>query len=107
MSAENTPASKRTSIVDIALPPKPAASVMLLHYVHHRNPWSVNHLGVLEQPCCWIVRSATRLEIPHHARHRTVLGHGHQRGEGNALATAFGHEAGAQAVAAKIPLQTG
>ncbi len=36
-----------------------------------------------------------------------MLGHRHQGGQGNALAAAFGHEAGAQAVTPKIPLQSG
>jgi hypothetical protein len=68
---------------------------------------SAYRLGVLKQTCCRIVRHATRLKIPDHTGHRPVLGHRHQRGQGDTLSCTLGDEARAQAVPAKAPFQTG
>lgn len=54
-----------------------------------------------------VARRATGLEVPDHARYRTVLGQLHDRRQRHALAARLGHEPRSQAVATEIPLESG
>lgn len=64
-------------------------------------------LIAIEQAGCRVVRHPSGLEISNNAADRAMLGHGHQRGQGDALSAAFGDKPRAQAVPAEIAFQAG
>lgn len=62
--------------------------------------WSFQKAG------SWIVFRSPRLEVSNDTRHRTMLGHRHDRWQWNSLFASFSDKARAQAVGAKVALQS-
>lgn len=66
---------------------------------------SASSASFLQELRCRIIGNTPGLEIPHDTGHRAMIGHGHERGQGNPLATTLGHETRAQTVPGKVAVQ--